>query len=163
LLEALLIDWPGTLLLVSHDRAFIDNVVTSTLVFQEQGEGGRGKGEVKEYVGGYEDWLRQRPDPRPGLTAPTPGGRIPSDPAEPSDPASPRKLTYREQQELKQLPAQIEALEVEQQALNARVAGPDFYRESGEAIRQTLARQESLHELLLQAYARWDELDSRSG
>jgi ATP-binding cassette subfamily F protein uup len=150
LLETLLIDWPGTLLLVSHDRAFIDNVVTSTLVFEDGGS-------VKEYVGGYEDWLRQRPDPRPGLAAPTPGGRILSDPA-PS-----KKLTYREQQELKQLPARIEVLEVEQQELNAKVAGPDFYRESGEAIRQTLARLESLHELLLEAYARWDELDSRSG
>jgi ATP-binding cassette subfamily F protein uup len=83
-----------------------------------------------------------------------------ADPA--SDQAPPKKLTYREQQELKQLPAKIEALEVEQQELNAKVVGPDFYRESAEIIRQTLARQESLHELLLQAYARWDELDSRS-
>jgi ATP-binding cassette subfamily F protein uup len=162
LLETLLIDWPGTLLLVSHDRAFIDNVVTSTLVFEDGGS-------VKEYVGGYEDWLRQRPDPRPGLAAPTPGGRILSDPAADTvgrvllDPAPSKKLTYREQQELKQLPARIEVLEVEQQELNAKVAGPDFYRESGEVIRQTLARLESLHELLLEAYARWDELDSRSG
>ena len=162
LLETLLIDWPGTLLLVSHDRAFIDNVVTSTLVFEDGGS-------VKEYVGGYEDWLRQRPDPRPGLAAPTPGGWILSDPAADtvgrvlSDPAPSKKLTYREQQELKQLPARIEVLEVEQQELNAKVAGPDFYRESGEVIRQTLARLESLHELLLEAYARWDELDSRSG
>ncbi len=166
LLEALLIDWPGTLLLVSHDRAFIDNVVTSTLVFE-------GGGRVKEYVGGYEDWLRQRADLQPGLAAPTGGGRVLSAFAEAaadprsaprgggSDPASQKKLTYREQQELEQLPAKIEALEGEQQALGARVAGPDFYKEPGDAIKQTLARLEALHAELLHAYARWDDLDSR--
>ena len=153
LLETLLIDWPGTLLLVSHDRAFIDNVVTSTLVFE-------GGGRVKEYVGGYEDWLRQRP---------APGGRILVDPAIPRapdkagrvDPAAPKKLTYREQQELEQFPAAIEALELEQKALIAKVAGQDFYKETGDAIKQALARIEELHEQLLQAYARWDQLDSR--
>ena len=161
LLEALLIDWPGTLLLVSHDRAFIDNVVTSTVVFE-------GGGRVKEYVGGYEDWLRQRPDPQPGPAAPAAGGRVLRDTAVDTvgrvllDPALPKKLTYREQQELKDLPARIEALEVEQQALNAKVAGADFYKESGEAIKEALARVASLQEQLLLAYARWDELESRA-
>src|SRR6185503_8322280 len=95
LLEALLVDWQGTLLLVSHDRAFIDNVVTSTLVFQEQGAGGsvQEAGTVKEYVGGYDDWLRQRPaPPAPPLVRqdvqPRTAGREP--PA-----AGSRKLTYR--------------------------------------------------------------------
>jgi ATP-binding cassette subfamily F protein uup len=176
LLETLLIDWPGTLLLVSHDRAFIDNVVTSTLVFQEQGEGGRGKGEggggkgegsggkgeVKEYVGGYEDWLRQRPDPQKEIAAPARAGPALVVPAAPRASAAAKKLTYREQQDLKELPDRIEALEIEQQELNAKVAGPDFYKESADAIGQTLARLESLHDELFHAYARWDELDSRT-
>jgi len=161
LLETLLIDWPGTLLLVSHDRAFIDNVVTSTVVFE-------GGGRVTEYVGGYEDWLRQRPDPQPRPGAPAPEGRVLRDPAVDTvgrvllDPARPKKLTYREQQELKDLPARIEALEIEQQALNAKVAGADFYKESGEAIKEALTRVTSLQEQLLLAYARWDELESRA-
>jgi ATP-binding cassette subfamily F protein uup len=154
LLETLLVDWPGTLLLVSHDRAFIDNVVTSTLVFE-------GGGRVKEYVGGYEDWLRQRPDPQPAVAARGRGGRVDHAGRVLLDPAA-KKLTYRERQELHDLPARIDALEAEQQALNATVAGPDFYKESADAIRQTLARLASRHEELLQAYARWNELDSRS-
>jgi len=153
LLEALLIDWPGTLLLVSHDRAFIDNVVTSTLVFE-------GGGRVTEYVGGYEDWLRQRLPPL--LAIPAPAGVAPLDTAVSRESTTSKKLTYREQQELMELPARIEALEVEQHNLHAKVAGPDFYKESGEAIRQTLARLESLPAELLQVYARWDELDSRT-
>src|SRR6185295_5869266 len=100
LLEALLVDWPGTLLLVSHDRAFIDNVVTSTLVFQEAGGSGQEAGRVKEYVGGYEDWLRQRPEPaQPRVLSPL--GKLGTTPrrVEGSD-AIPKKLTYREREEL---------------------------------------------------------------
>src|SRR5205814_8358350 len=102
LLEALLIDWPGTLLLVSHDRAFIDNVVTSTLVFQEAGGRGQEAGTVKEYVGGYGDWLRQRPAPAapPPPRENGPGGRALSGPPGPRGPAIPKKLTYREREEL---------------------------------------------------------------
>jgi len=154
---------------VSHDRAFIDNVVTSTLVFQESGASGQEAGTVKEYVGGYEDWVRQRPvattvdrqpttGSRPGAA---PGGRALSGPPVPRDPAIPKKLTYREREELQTLPARIEALEAEQRAIEASVAGPDFYKEGADAIKSTLARQEALHEELLQALARWDELESR--
>jgi len=165
LLEALLIDWQGTLLLVSHDRAFIDNVVTSTLVFQEQGAGGRGQeaGTVKEYVGGYEDWLRQRPEPPP----PAPRTSEPANPRT-SAPANLRtgepaakKLTYREREELQQLPSKIEALEEEQRALTAKIASPDFYKEPASAIAQALERADAIHDELLEALARWDELDSR--
>ncbi len=163
LLEALLVDWPGTLLLVSHDRAFIDNVVTSTLVLQEAGGSGQEAGIVREYVGGYEDWLRQRPAPMPSAAGPparadrTPGGvgRVLS------DPATPKKLTYREREELEELPARIEALEQEQRTLAAKIAGPDFYKEPADAIKQALERVESVHDELLQAMARWDELESR--
>jgi ATP-binding cassette subfamily F protein uup len=150
LLEALLIDWPGTLLLVSHDRAFIDNVVTSTVVFE-------GGGHIKEYVGGYEDWLRQRPVSQPAIEAP-----VRTIETAPREAPGAKKLTYREQQELKDLPARIEALEVEQQALNAKISGADFYKESGDAIKEALARVASLQEQLLLAYARWDELESRA-
>ncbi|HXD16523.1 MAG TPA: ATP-binding cassette domain-containing protein [Vicinamibacterales bacterium] len=161
LLEALLVDWPGTLLLVSHDRAFIDNVVTSTLVFQEAGGSGQEAGRVKEYVGGYEDWLRQRPEPaQPRVLSPL--GKLGTTPrrVEGSD-AIPKKLTYREREELEGLPARIEALEQEQQALAAKIAGPDFYKESADAIRQALDRVERIHDELLEAMARWDELESR--
>jgi ABC transport system ATP-binding/permease protein len=151
LLEARLIDWPGTLLLVSHDRAFIDHIVTSTLAFE-------GDGHVQEYIGGYEDWLRQRPMPAPELVTARPRPAAPVARA----PAPDRKPTFREQQELRQLPERIERLEAEQQQLSAAVATPDFYKERGEAIRQTLARLEELEQELLSAYARWDELDSRS-
>ena len=158
LLEAMLIDWPGTLLLVSHDRTFIDNVVTSTLAFE-------GDGRVQEYVGGYEDWVRQRQpvaDPQgprrivpPSARARAVAGRVLS------DPATPRKLTYREREELEALPGRIEALEIEQRDLEARIAGVDFYKEGADAIAQALARQEAIHDDLLRAYERWHELESR--
>ena len=155
LLEALLIDWPGTLLLVSHDRAFIDHVVTSTLVFE-------GDGRVQEYVGGYTDWLRQRRHLEPRTPAPghlNPGTRAPRAPENRGS----AKPSYKEQREFDQLPGLIEAMELEQQQLNAAVAAPGFYKETAETIHQTLARLAALEQALLDAYARWDELDSRSG
>ena len=155
LLEALLVDWPGTLLLVSHDRAFIDNVVTSTLVLE-------GDGRVNEYVGGYEDWLRQRPVPAPSAAPPAREGRVPGGVGRVlSDPATPKKLTYREREELEQLPSKIHALEEEQRALAARIAAPDFYKEPADAIAQALERVDAIHDELLEALARWDELESR--
>jgi len=149
LLEAFLVDWPGTLLLVSHDRRFIDNVVTSTLVFE-------GGGRVAEYVGGYEDWLRQRPAPPAGDSA-APAARA----VTPGVPTSTRrKLSYREQRELEQLPDRIHALEQEQHRLQAAIAGPDFYKEPADVIAQTLARADTVQDELLAAMARWDELDT---
>ena len=160
LLEALLVDWPGTLLLVSHDRAFIDHVVTSTLVFE-------GEGRVQEYVGGYTDWLRQRRHLEP--TKPFGAATSGSQPARPSTPSSPpppspgrKKPSFKEQQELDRLPKRIDDMELEQQRLNAVVAGSGFYRESAESIHQTLARLDALQQELLDAYARWDELESRA-
>jgi ATP-binding cassette subfamily F protein uup len=155
LLEALLMDWQGTLLLVSHDRAFIDDVVTSTLAFE-------GNGRVQEYVGGYEDWLRQRPVPAPFAAPPAREGRVPGGVGRVlSDPATPKKLTYREREELEQLPSKIHALEEEQRALAARIAAPDFYKEPADAIAQALERVDAIHDELLEALARWDELESR--
>jgi ATP-binding cassette subfamily F protein uup len=160
LLEARLVEWPGTLLLVSHDRVFLDHVVTSTLVFE-------GDGRVQEYVGGYEDWLRQRPPETPPVRedAGRPGGAAaPSSvPGLPPD-ASPirKKLTFREQRELEQLPARIEALEAEQRALDARLADSEFYREGRETIEAVVARHEAVRQELHDCYARWDTLDSRA-
>jgi ATP-binding cassette subfamily F protein uup len=156
LLEAQLVDWPGTLLLVSHDRAFIDSVVTSTLVFE-------GRGRVQEYVGGYEDWLHQRREAArtAEATATVERPRAVTRAKEERPSTAPRKRSYREEQELLALPARIEALEQEQQTLSAAVAGPDFYKEGAEAIHRTLARLEQLQREVLDAYARWDELDSR--
>jgi ATP-binding cassette subfamily F protein uup len=152
LLEALLVEWPGTLLLVSHDRAFIDHVVTSTLVCEPQGR-------VEEYVGGYTDWLRQRRHP---AEAPVVERKAVARSEAPGAPTASKKRSYKEQRELEQLPARIDELEREQQALNAAVAGPDFYKETAETIHKTLARVEEVQQELLDAYARWDELDSKS-
>jgi ATP-binding cassette subfamily F protein uup len=155
------VDWPGTLLLVSHDRAFLDHVVTSTIVFE-------GDGHVQEYVGGYEDWVRQRPgavgsdDVHPaeaGRHGPAPGRhRQASD-----SPAGerPRKLSYKEQRELHELPRRIEVLEVEKRTLAARMAAPDFYKEPAQAIEAALARAGTIEDELVALYERWDALDSR--
>jgi ATP-binding cassette subfamily F protein uup len=159
LLEERLATWPGTLLLVSHDRAFIDHVVTSTLVFE-------GEGRVQEYVGGYEDWLRQRRSAEAEATA-TPARRATSGAnaaaiatKEPARAA--RKPSYKEQLELEQLPARIEALETEQKQLQSLVTSEEFYKRPASEIHEALARLEELEALLLAAYTRWDALDSRT-
>ena len=159
LLEERLATWPGTLLLVSHDRAFIDHVVTSTLVFE-------GEGRVQEYVGGYEDWLRQRrnaeaeAEPAPVRRAGSGANAATIATKEPS--RAQRKPSYKEQQELEQLPARIEALEAEQKQLQASVASADFYKRPATEIHEALSRLEELETLLLAAYTRWDALDSRT-
>jgi ATP-binding cassette subfamily F protein uup len=167
LLEAELADWPGTLLLVSHDRAFLDNVVTSTFVFESDGR-------VQEYVGGYEDWIRQR-SRQVGLKPDAAGDTAGKKPVKPDTRTSSRatpdrsaktaaerkKLSFKEQRELEQLPARIEALEAEQRALAARIAGVEFYKEGADAIREALARSETIDRELGDAYDRWEALDSR--
>jgi ATP-binding cassette subfamily F protein uup len=149
LLESLLIDYAGTILLVSHDREFINNVVTSTLVFE-------GQGRVAEYVGGYDDWLRQRQTekvvdekPRVTNTATRPAAVT----------GKPRKLGYKEQRELEQLPARIEELETEQAALHEKMASPDFYQQAAEQIALTSERLSQLDAELTEAYARWEKLE----
>jgi ATP-binding cassette subfamily F protein uup len=151
LLEAQLVAWPGTLLLVSHDRVFLDNVVTSTLVFE-------GGGRVAEYVGGYEDWVRVK---RAAAAQVVPSAEARKSTL-PGGASGRRRLSYMEQREFDQLPARIEALETEQDALQRGVAAPEFYKEAPDAIRAALARLEELQLELASAYARWDELDSRA-
>jgi ATP-binding cassette subfamily F protein uup len=152
LLEEQLLEWPGTLLLVSHDRRFLDNVVTSTVAFE-------GDGQVAEYVGGYEDWLRQRPAPAAAARRTARQDAADDDRAVDLPPAK-RKLSYKEQRELAALPDRITALEREQRDLEARVAHPEFYKEGAETIRETMTRLEMVQAELLQALARWDALDS---
>ena len=163
LLEEQLAEWPGTLVLVSHDRALLDNVVTTTFAFE-------GGGEVQEYVGGYEDWVRQRRKPDAGSRRTRPAsGAMPGDSRGKPDAlgasaaVASRKLSYKEQRELEAAPARIEALEAEEQELNARIAAPGFYKEGGEAIAATLARLTEVGRELAKAYERWHELESRSG
>jgi ATP-binding cassette subfamily F protein uup len=155
LLEDQLVQWPGTLLLVSHDRTFLDDVVTSTWAFE-------GEGRLQEYVGGYEDWVRQRPSPAAPSAAASPKAGSARRGGAAAAAVAPVKLSYKEQRELEALPMRIEALETEERELNARVAGPDFYKEGGQAIAAALARLERLAHELGAAYARWHELESRS-
>ena len=121
---------------------------------------------MQEYVGGYEDWLRQRPSTVPSESAgraravdPAPS-RPTSQPAD-AGPAK-KRLSYHEQRELEQLPARIESLEAEHRELETRIAGPGFYKEGREAIQGVLARHEAVQQELQDCYARWDALDSRS-
>jgi ATP-binding cassette subfamily F protein uup len=154
LLEELLMEYAGTVLLVSHDRAFINNVVTSTLALE-------GDGTVAEYVGGYDDWLRQskrRPE-EPPVAAKAEEKKGPVRPAS----AKQRKLTFKEQKELDELPKRIEELEAEVQRLHATMADPAFYRESGNKVASTTARLENAEKELAAVYERWEELEALKG
>jgi ATP-binding cassette subfamily F protein uup len=149
LLEEQLLDYTGTILLVSHDRSFLNNVVTSTLVFEAGGV-------ITEYAGGYDDWLRQRP--RPADKKEPVRGRPSVKRREKKD--QPRKLTFREGKELEALPGRIERLEQEQKGLYEQMATPVFYRSPGDEISRARARVEELRQELEGAYERWEELES---
>jgi len=155
LLEQQLVEWPGTLLLVSHDRVFLDNVVTSTFAFE-------GGGRVEEYVGGYEDWLRQTSAQRQEQRAQKQGSAKPARPRKPGPADPPKRLSYMEQREFDALPGKIEALEAEQAAVADAVAHPEFYKESAADIARALERQKRIERDLAELYARWDALDSRT-
>ena len=147
LLEAMLIEYTGTVLLVSHDRTFLNNVATSTLVFE-------GSGRVAEYVGGYDDWLRQRPQPEETTPEAKPKKSRPR-----SAPTGPRKLTFKEQRERKELPDIIEDLEVRKQALFAAMADPELYKTAGEEVARMQTGLDQLERELETAYARWELLE----
>ncbi len=164
LLEELLVEYTGTVLLVSHDRAFLNNVVTGTIVF----EGDR----VKEYAGGYDDWLRQRAtaevagskdekDKREGGDGKRAGGRGRAPEGESA--ASPRRLTYKEKQELASLPAAIEQMEAEIERRHAEMAAPEFFKRPGDEIARETTALNELKEQLAETYERWEELESRAG
>ncbi|TWT73848.1 ABC transporter ATP-binding protein uup [Posidoniimonas polymericola] len=149
LLEEKLIDFSGTLLVVSHDRAFLNNVVTSTLVFEADG--------VKDYDGGYDDWLRQRKPAEPTPAA-EPKPKAAEKPAPKADPT--KKLSYNEQRELKSLPALIEKLEGSIAALHEEMADPAFYQQDAKLIRVKQAEEAEQQQQLAEAYARWESLES---
>ena len=160
LLEELLLEFDGTLLLVSHDRAFLDNVVTSTLVFE-------GGGRVVPYVGGYQDWLRQR-GPVDAPARPKLAARAASSDAAPTDTgvsapdqgAKPKKRSYKEQRELEQLPVLIESLETELEQLQAALGDPGLYRESPQKVAELNTRHAQVEGDLADAYRRWEALEN---
>ncbi len=153
LLEELLADYPGTLLLVSHDRDFLDNVVTSTLVME-------GEGMVAEYVGGYTDWMRQRPVSGASMTGTSQGGKgEPATPA-PAVVASPKtKLSFKDQRELQALPGLIERLEGEISAFGARMHEPDYYQRDAASINADNVAMVAVQAQLDAAYLRWEQLE----
>ena len=149
-LEQALADYQGTLLLVSHDRAFLDNVVTSLLVF-------KGDGEIEEVIGGYQDYLDEQASAKPA-----PAGKPASKPADRAvagTPKKPKKRSYKDQRELEALPARIEALESEQAQLQATINDPAFYQGDAAEIEATLARVTELESELEAALERWMELE----
>ena len=149
LLENLLVEYGGTILLVSHDRAFLDNVVTSVLAFE-------GNGTFKEYEGGYHDWLRQHREPAPA--EPEPAKPKTQPPRE--DASRPRKLSYKETRELESLPKRIESLEAEQQRLQHRMMDAGFFQQEGAKIAEVTARLEEIQRELAEAYERWEALEA---
>jgi ATP-binding cassette subfamily F protein uup len=148
LLEDYLMNYAGTILLVSHDRAFINNVVTSTLVFE-------GNGVVKEYIGGYDDWLRQRPveiKPAKAQAEKPAVGQI-------QVPKSKPRFGFRQQKELETLPQTIQALETEQEELYRAMGDHDFYKKDKSEIIAQQERLEVVKKLLADSYSRWEELE----
>jgi ATP-binding cassette subfamily F protein uup len=176
MLEERLVEFAGTVLVVSHDRSFLDNVVTSTLVFEPAGPGngkrqgagqeqGQGQGAayvVREYVGGYGDWLRQRPAPAAAPPAPSRPQPAPASAAPAAD-APRKKRSFKEQRELESLPAEIETLETEIAALHAALAAPDYYRQPAAVLAGDQARLRDLEARLTTAFARWEALEAGAG
>jgi ATP-binding cassette subfamily F protein uup len=153
LLEDLLVEYQGTLLIVSHDRDFLDNVVTSTLVFE-------GDGIIGDYVGGYADWVHEKEKIAAAKAAALARAAV-KEPATPAPQAkSTRKLTNKEQRELDALPAQIDALEAEQAELGAKLADPIFYQRERSAAAQVKTRLDELDRQHAGALARWEELEA---
>lgn len=149
LLADLIIDYPGTVLLVSHDRAFINEVATSTLVFE-------GDGKVKEYVGGYDDWLRARQP----VASPDNTGKNEKQAKSRAPLPKVRKLTFKESKELQDLPGRIENLETELEQVHSAMADPAFYRDNGHRVSAAKAKLTSLETELARVYARWEELEA---
>ena len=150
LLEDIVADYSGTLLLVSHDREFLDKVVTSTLVFE-------GQGKIGEFVGGYSDWLQQRKAsagaPRAARKAPSAAGAKPAS-------AKPRKISYQQSRELQAMPEMIQLLEAEQARLQTAVNDPELFRRDPAEATAALDRLAILAQQLETAYSRWDALES---
>ena len=161
LLEERLVEFQGTLLLVSHDRAFLNNVATSCLAFEPTG--------VKEYVGGYDDWVRQRPDSRPtpkkkknNRSSPAEKSSIPQTPERSPQPATPprRKLTFNQQRELDDTLQTIETLEAALAKIHATMTAPEFFQQTGAIIAAAQTQLKQFETELNAAYQRWEELEA---
>jgi ABC transport system ATP-binding/permease protein len=153
LLEQLLQDYSGTVLIVSHDRAFLDNVVTQSIVFE-------GEGRLTEIVGGYADWrawLQRQAAPE----AVRPSSKPPVPPA-PAKPAPKSKLSYKEARELEALPEKLGALEAEQAQIADRLADPALYQSNPQEAAALQARSEAIEAELLDALARWEALEAKA-
>jgi ATP-binding cassette subfamily F protein uup len=158
LLESLLVEYRGTVLLVSHDRAFLNDVATSTLAIGSDGQ-------VREYDGGYDDYLRQKRDEEPAANTNSRSADTGNPTAATSDSTAasedrPRKRSYKERKELETLPGRIEQLEASRQSLHDEMADPAFYRKDGAEIAEVKARLETLEAELATAYERWEELEA---
>jgi ATP-binding cassette subfamily F protein uup len=156
LLEQRLVEFAGTILMVSHDREFLNNVATSVIAYEDGG--------VREYVGGYDDWLRQRPAARPKDLAPSRAATLKTAPPRQEAPpeaaaASPRRRSYKEQRELDLLPATIEKLEADIASLHDQVASPTFYKQPAAEIAATQRRLKDCEAQLTAAFQRWEELE----
>jgi ATP-binding cassette subfamily F protein uup len=163
LLEEVLLTFKGTVLMVSHDRAFLDNVVTSTLVFE-------GEGKVREFVGGYQDWLRQGGSPRLLGVTESKSGKADLNsaivepvaapaPAQEAAPVTKKKLSYKLQRELEALPGEIDAKEQQIAAVEAQIADPAFYQRPAAETTKVLASLEQMNSELEALVERWAELD----
>jgi ATP-binding cassette subfamily F protein uup len=149
LLEERLVEYQGTVLVVSHDRAFLNNVVSSSIVFESGG--------VKEYVGGYDDWLRQKSEESPSAASAVKKEK--SKKQQPGTSNGKRRLKYKEKQELTALPGQIEQIETETSALHETMSDPDFYQQPSEQITAEQARLAELESQLAALFQRWEELE----
>jgi ATP-binding cassette subfamily F protein uup len=156
LLEELLEDYAGTVFLVSHDRTFLDNVVTQVIVAE-------GDGNWREFVGGYSDWERMRDTVKPAAIKPAakPASSAPPVPIG-ADVAKHKKLSYKEQRELDELPKLIAALEDEQAVLTGQLSHPDFYKKTPAEAKRLHARVSEIEEELLAALERWEAIEARS-
>lgn len=152
LLEELLLEYPGTIILVSHDRTFLNNVVTSTIVLE-------GDGAVNEYPGGYDDWLKLRPAP---IAEAKSKAKTEPEPPKPEEKDAPRKLSSKERKELEELPLIIQKLEQEQENIFALLADFTFYQRDPFEVAKTKKRSEALKNEILAVYDRWEYLEALS-
>ena len=150
LLEQTLQSYPGTIILVSHDRRFLDNVVTEVLAPE-------GEGRWREYVGGYADWLRQRTEPQPEAKA-APKEAKPQPVRRRTEKV---RLSYKETKELEALPAKLEALEAEQAALIEKMSAPDYHQQSAETLRADAERMKAIEAETAEAFERWEALEAK--
>jgi len=161
LLEERLMEYSGTVIVVSHDRAFLDNVATSLLAFEpEEPRPGRPTHMVREYVGGYSDWLRQRPPPVEARAEAS--ARTQVEPPAATAASSRKKLSYKEQQELAALPGVIERLEAEIAGIHAEMATEGYYRRAGDVLAADKTRLDEAEQKLAKGYARWEMLEGTS-